>query len=128
MGDWYVPDICLLDVESGVTVLYREVNDTGVLAKKIHVNFQCGVSLVVSTTAGLLNVLTSLQQELKGETSGLYGDWNGDHTDDFKRPNGTILPVNATMQEIHYQFGQTCKEQKHLFYRLIWKYIIGGVF
>ncbi|XP_038073805.1 sushi domain-containing protein 2-like [Patiria miniata] len=94
-----------VDLE-GVAVFYREVNNSGVMTKNIHVNFKCGVSLVVSTTSGLLNVFTSLQQELKGRTRGLYGNWNGEKNDDFERPDGTILPVDATVQEIHSEFGQ----------------------
>ncbi|XP_022088953.1 sushi domain-containing protein 2-like [Acanthaster planci] len=90
----------------GVTVLYREVNNSGVMAKNIHVNFKCGVSLVVSTASGLLNVFTALQEKLKGRTRGLYGNWNGDKNDDFERPNGTMLPISATAEEIHYKFCQ----------------------
>ncbi|XP_038072987.1 sushi domain-containing protein 2-like [Patiria miniata] len=94
-----------VDLE-GVAVFYREVNNSGVMTKNIHVNCKCGVSLVVSTTSGLLNVFTSLQKELKGRTRGLYGNWNGEKNDDFERPDGTILPVDATVQEIHSEFGQ----------------------
>ncbi|XP_038073810.1 sushi domain-containing protein 2-like isoform X2 [Patiria miniata] len=90
----------------GVTVFYREANNSGVMTKNIHVNFKCGVSLVVSTASGLLNVFTALQQELKGRTRGLYGNWNGEQNDDFERPDGTVLTANATMEEIHYEFGQ----------------------
>ncbi|XP_038073405.1 sushi domain-containing protein 2-like [Patiria miniata] len=89
----------------GVAVFYRDVNNSGVMTKNIHVNFKCGVSLVVSTTSGLLNVFTSLQKELKGRTRGLYGNWNGEKNDDFERPDGTILPANATMQDVHQEFG-----------------------
>ncbi|XP_022089140.1 sushi domain-containing protein 2-like isoform X2 [Acanthaster planci] len=120
MDVWYRPEgngseWSMLDFEEtqvrrveleGATVFCHEVNNSGVMAKNILINFRCGVSLVVSTTSGLLNVFTTLQEELKGRTRGLYGNWNGDKNDDFERPNGTVLPISATMQDVHYGFGQ----------------------
>ena len=100
--------MCCSYLIQGVTVSQRFVNNSGVLTKNVYVTFQCGVSLVVSSTAGLLNVFTSLQQSLKGRTRGLYGNWNGNLNDDLETPDGTVVSANATMEEIHSQFGQTC--------------------
>ncbi|XP_022104835.1 protein mesh-like isoform X2 [Acanthaster planci] len=87
----------------GVIVIFKKANDT---VKAVQVNFECGASFIVSTTAGLLNVMTALREELKGRTRGLYGNWNGEENDDFERPDGTVLSTDATVQEIHYEFGQ----------------------
>ena len=41
-------------------------------------------------------------------TNGLVGQLNGNITDDFLRPDNTTLPINSTMKDIHYEFGEKC--------------------
>ncbi len=36
---------------------------------------------------------------------GLLGLFDGDASNDFRRPDGTIIPANSTDQDIHYNFG-----------------------
>jgi len=40
---------------------------------------------------------------------GLYGNVNGDPTDDLIPSNGTQLSASATESDIFFLFGQTCK-------------------
>lgn len=44
-------------------------------------------------------------------TTGLMGNFDGNKTNDFILPNGTMLLQNATNTErkIFYNFGQICK-------------------
>ena len=74
---------------------------------------------MVTTTAGLLSVMTTLQRGLMNRTRGLYGNWDGDPSDDFKDPDGMILPANATMEEIHYGFAQKCRQPVFLMFQII---------
>ena len=55
-------------------------------------------------------VLVSLPDSFEGITRGLMGSYNGDIYDDLL-PNGSIQPIsiNSTLEEIHWQFGVTCK-------------------
>lgn len=54
---------------------------------------------------------TLINEIYKGMTTGLMGNFDGNKTNDFVLPNGTILPQNATNSEkkIFYNFGQQCK-------------------
>ena len=62
-------------------------------------------------TNGVLSVTTDLNAAVvRGKTRGLLGVINGNTSDDFTLPNGTITDVNATNQrEVYYQFGLLCK-------------------
>ena len=40
---------------------------------------------------------------------GLLGTYNGDPTDDLMRPDGTTIPTNSTLRDIHYEFGLKCR-------------------
>lgn len=54
---------------------------------------------------------TLINEKYKGMTTGLMGNFDGNKTNDFILPNGTMLPHNATNSEkkIFYNFGQQCK-------------------
>ena len=41
-------------------------------------------------------------------TNGLVGQLNGNIMDDFLRPDNTTLPINSTMRDIYYEFGEKC--------------------
>jgi len=44
-----------------------------------------------------------------GSLRGLLGNYNGNSADDLLPRYGAPLPGNATMREIHFKFGLTCK-------------------
>ena len=37
------------------------------------------------------------------------GTYNNNTEDDLERPDGTLLSINSTSEEIHDRFGQKCK-------------------
>ena len=56
-----------------------------------------------------LSIVFTAPVKFKGNTKGLLGTWNDNPEDDFLRPDGVMLPANATGREIHYDFGLHCK-------------------
>lgn len=56
----------------------------------------------------LLIQIASLPATYQNNTEGLLGVWNGDPDDDLQRPDGTVLPPNSTLREIHDMFGELC--------------------
>lgn len=73
----------------------------------IETSFSNGISVAVTLLSGILNVVTTLPQDIMTKTQGLLGNFNGNDTDDFIYPNGTILHNGARDRQIHY-FGQSC--------------------
>ena len=76
------------------------------------ITFSTGAYLEINQTNGFLSsVLVSLPRDsYYGQTNGLLGIYNGNQTDDLLPYNGdTALPLNSTMEEIHFSFGITCK-------------------
>ena len=67
-----------------------------------------GASVTVTITAGIPNFVLRMPQEFRGIGRGLLGNFNGNSTDDFIYPNGTVLSSDATDRMIH-EFGQTCE-------------------
>ena len=67
--------------------------------------------LSVNITLGvkLLEMVTVIPTSLKGRTTGLLGTYDGDQTNDFVTPDGTVLDGNMTESEI-YDWGQLCKK------------------
>ena len=59
----------------------------------------------------MLSVSLSIPEDVQKtiSTGGLQGDIDGDPNNDLKTPNGAILSVNSTEEEIFDNFGQLCK-------------------
>ncbi len=66
-----------------------------------------GGSLSVTMENSFLGIAVELSNNFRNETRGLLGVFNGDGSDDFTLPNGTVLEI-STESEI-YQFGLECK-------------------
>ena len=62
----------------------------------------------VTRRSGLLDFVINLDSSLNGETRGLLGNFNGDGTDDFIKPNGITVPSDANDQTLH-EYGQSCE-------------------
>ncbi|XP_046338970.2 sushi domain-containing protein 2-like isoform X2 [Haliotis rufescens] len=91
---------------NGLTV-YR--NKTSNITAEVTVVINpAGVSVLMQATDKLLNIMVMVgSPQLKGRLRGLLGNYNGNQSDDFVSRNGTVLPQNASMGEIHYDFGLT---------------------
>ena len=76
--------------------------------------FSSGAHVEVQSANGFISLLlVSLPDKFINMTRGLMGSFNGDTRDDLapKVGDGTGDPIssNSSLEEIHYQFGITCK-------------------
>ncbi|KAJ8038780.1 Mucin-like protein [Holothuria leucospilota] len=69
------------------------------------------LSAVVDVTMGLLDMVLQLPEQYRGNTRGLVGVWNGNVSDDFEFPNGTLLqpggPSGNYTDLDFFNFGET---------------------
>ncbi|RDD39428.1 Mucin-like protein, partial [Trichoplax sp. H2] len=70
------------------------------------ISFTSGISAEIQAVTETLVASVVTSSSLLGITKGLLGTYNGNVTDDFLRPDGTYLSINATDEEIYHQFGQ----------------------
>lgn len=77
--------------------------------KTFVVRFASAVSVEASEQNHILtNILVTIPNRFS--TSGLLGQLNGDPTDDLLPRNATRpLLTSSSIEDIHYQFGNTCK-------------------
>ena len=76
---------------------------------KYLISYTSGISAEIEVVTGTLILSLITSPSLLGITKGLLGTYNGNVTDDFLRPDGTYLNINATDEEIFHNFGQLCK-------------------
>ncbi|KAK6180960.1 hypothetical protein SNE40_008919 [Patella caerulea] len=73
----------------------------------VQANFgESDISLSVKVGTKLLEFSITVPDDYRTETAGLMGNFNGDDSDDFALPNGTVLPSNLTERQIYHDFGQ----------------------
>lgn len=79
--------------------------------------FSSGAYVQVQEELDIISVLiVSLPEQFKGRTLGLMGSFNDDTSDDLLPRNGSVpLPLNASLQTIHENFGVTCKAYKNIY-------------
>jgi len=80
----------------------------------ISATFSSGAYIEVRASSGILSLLVvSLPITFLNTTRGLMSSYNGDKTDDLapKLGDGVGEPIsiNSSLEEIHTQFGITCK-------------------
>ena len=70
-----------------------------------------GVTITVKENNNIFSdVSVTLSDNYYRNTQGLLGQYNGNKEDDFLPKNSTTsLPLNSTLEEIHDEFGLTCK-------------------
>ena len=83
--------------------LIREINES------IVALFPSGITVTFTIVSKSLAIAFDGTDVFKNRTRGLLGTWNDDPTDDFTTPDGTVLPADASPQQIHYDFGLKCE-------------------
>ena len=93
------------DTFSGSMVEITKTDNTSILAV-----FNNGLAVTISVSLmGMMNIIVNLPEEYESQTQGLMGNFNGNSTDDFIFPNGSMLDAGASDRMIH-TFGQACEE------------------
>jgi len=64
-----------------------------------------GLGITVQRAGGVLRAFVEIPQAAKANTMGLLGNWDDDPSNDFQRPDGSWIPINSPMRDIHYNFG-----------------------
>ena len=110
---------------NGVVYTFEEVEEelfTNVIVRKevngsFSATFTSGVYLEVrlanNSNSGpyISTVIVSLPESFIGQTLGLMGNYNGDTLDDLvPRLGGDPLPLNSSLETLHWDFGVTCEQ------------------
>ena len=67
-----------------------------------------GASVMVSSSSSILHLSVEVNDAFINSTKGLLGYLNGDPSDDFYRPDGTVLSSDSTESDI-YDYGLLCE-------------------
>ena len=93
-----------------VSFILDAVNNTGISISPSDGSLSVTVRVQRGSLMNVLSVSTDLNAAaVRDKTRGLLGVINDDTTDDFTLPNGTIVDINSTEEEIYYQFGLNCE-------------------
>ena len=84
--------------------LSLQIDDSGTLV----IITPGGATVMVSLQMSFLQTTVILSDDYVEETRGLMGVYNGDPSDDFTLPDGTVLSGSLTEAEV-YSFGLQCK-------------------
>ncbi|KAH9505488.1 hypothetical protein Btru_057442, partial [Bulinus truncatus] len=97
------------DIEPAIIVstdtlsVTREYNNNRTV---VVAGFPSGVSIKVYVAAKSLLIEFNVQKEFQNATESLLGNFNGNMSDDFTLPNGTVLPANISEREIYHKFAK----------------------
>ena len=67
-----------------------------------------GASVTVSNSSMFLHIAVEVSSSFTNHTEGLLGFFNGDRSDDFYLPNGTIVAESSSEEQLYY-YGLECK-------------------
>ena len=90
---------------NGTDILWSVTNST----KTLSINFESGAAVDVNVLTSMLTTTVSAIDDFTDRTRGLLGVSNGNVSDDFTAPDGSIISINSTQREIYYGFGILCK-------------------
>ena len=78
----------------------------------LSADFTSGSSIQVTESNGIISdILITVSNEYFNKTRGLLGQFNRDSSDDLRPANSSVpLPLNSSLEMIHYQFGLTCEQ------------------
>lgn len=77
--------------------------------KRLTCGFPSGWSMTIGVGAKMLAVATNRPESARDKTWGLLGTYNDQQNDDLQLLDQTGIPSNASLQQIHNDFGQKCK-------------------
>ncbi|XP_059169385.1 uncharacterized protein LOC131951116 [Physella acuta] len=97
----------------GDSTFSKEINSTLTVERidennvtKVIATFSSGVEISVFASVRSLILEFKMLVTLKGLTSGLLGNFDGNTSNEYQLPNGTTLSPNLTERQIYYDFGK----------------------
>ena len=93
----------------------QSINDTDIVygttgnKTQLSVTYDSGVGAIIDVFESQLTIQVTSSTSYVNRTLGLLGVNNNDINDDFTRPDGSIIPINSTQEQIYYQFGKLCE-------------------
>lgn len=117
-------DSGLVSLVNGVEYTFDEVEEevfsNVIVSKEANGSFSATFTIGVYLEVRLANnsnsgpyisaVIVSLPESFSEQTLGLMGNYNGDASDDLvPRLGGEPLPLNASLETLHWDFGVTCE-------------------
>lgn len=67
-----------------------------------------GASVMVSNSSSVLHLAVEVGDNFINKTEGILGYLNGNSSDDFRSPDGSILSIESTEREI-FDYGKQCE-------------------
>ena len=106
----FLEELEISEARFGETILIkRGTND-------FVVTFASGVYMEIKAENGIISQhIIVLPESFMGKTSGLLGNYNGEQSDDLLPRNEiAVIPTNFSLEEIHNNFGITCKSRHYI--------------
>ncbi|XP_078693760.1 mucin-like protein [Branchiostoma floridae x Branchiostoma belcheri] len=94
-----LPVLSEIVVDNSAIVVRKEENS-------MLMAFYSGITVKVVAQKAMLLIEVSAPPELKNKTRGLMGRWDDDTTNDYEFFNGTVLPADASEEDL-YHMGTT---------------------
>lgn len=69
--------------------------------------------LAVNKELSFIYIMLQLGPAFLKHTEGLLGYYNNDPSDDFRRPDGTNIPIKSSEEEVYQNFGIKCELYTH---------------
>jgi len=73
--------------------------------KEVTVSFASGFSFGITVAENSLMLSSVVDARIKGKTRGLLGVFDGHPENDLQAPNGNVIPLNSSLETIHFEFG-----------------------
>jgi len=83
---------------SNITLMYHNAQSAAIYTK-------AGTGLTVQTAGRVLGAYVEVSEADKARVRGLLGNWDDDPSNDFQLPDGSWIPIDSSMRDIHYNFG-----------------------
>ena len=93
---------------------FRNLTLTSIDNSTASAELNTGITITIKEIDVLLEASIIVTDTYYGKTEGLLGSYNTDTSDDLLPMNSSVpLSINATLREIHYKFGLTCKDNDY---------------
>lgn len=77
---------------------------------RLYISTSSGASFLIGKQLeSFLYLISQVSSQFLGSVQGLIGTYDGNPSNDFQLPNGTVLSNTLSEEDIYYNFGLSCK-------------------